>query len=64
MLDASAKMTVLYAQGLATDEQIKQMADVLDQAMKKLGRIEKVGRQAWSMSAAQQACILVKFTKT
>jgi hypothetical protein len=43
MLDASAKMTVLYAQGLATDEQIKQMADVLDQAMKKLGRIEKVG---------------------
>ncbi|KIM74534.1 hypothetical protein PILCRDRAFT_14319 [Piloderma croceum F 1598] len=42
MLDASTKMTVLYAQGLATDEQIKQMADVLDQAMKKLGRIEKV----------------------
>jgi hypothetical protein len=47
-------MAVLYVQGLAADQQIEKAGDLVETAIKKISKIEKLVKHAWALSPAQQ----------
>ena len=47
-------MTVLYIQGLAAAQQIENTAELVQTAIKKVSKIEKLVKQAWALSPAQE----------